>query len=355
MQNHEAEKSIISERNLPVVLVVDDEPSNLRIMEELLMANDFEILTASDGTKAVRIADSRKIDVMVCDIKMDGMDGHAVLRHMVAHHPLVPVIMLTGFIDLNNAIEVMREGARDYITKPISAKRLIDSVVRAYQWRQRALAKHKQQQQIMVYQKELERKVESAELKVQKAMLDVVRALSNAMAARSSHLMDHARRVARLTSLFAREIGLESDKSRLLQQAATLHDIGKIALADAIVAKTELFSGDEERSWRRHVEYGVKILEPILYMKPILPAIKHHHERWDGTGFPDGLAGEDIPIPARMIAIADAYDNMTTERDYRKALSPTEAVEELSRSSGTRFDPNLLERFFVVISRITKT
>ena len=354
MQHNEVKnQSIETERSLPVVMVVDDEDINIHIIKVFLEDRDYEVVSARSGEEAIRKMQLHHVDTMICDIKMDGMSGRDVLKHMVANHPLVPVIMLTGYVDLETAIEVMRFGARNYLTKPLNRQDLLDAVAQTLHWRNTMLTRTRHEQDSRNYQRELERKVEDAGLKVQKSMLDVVMSLSAALEARNRLVAEHSKRVARLASLLARELGLDSDKIRLVQQAAAMHDIGKLGMPDDLLNRTELFAPGQEEEYYRHGTLGASILEPITYMKTIIPAVKHHHERWDGRGCPDELAGKDIPLPARIIAVCDAFDNMVSERSYRVALTSEQAVEQLLRSKGSRFDPDIVEKFTVLISRIT--
>ena len=346
-------QSIETERILPTVMIVDDEEINIHIIRVFLEDRDYEVVSARSGEEAIRKLQNAQVDVMICDIKMDGMSGRDVLKHMVANHPMVPVIMLTGYVDLETAIDVMRDGARNYLTKPLNRQELLDAVAQTLQWRQTMLSRTRHEQDTRNYQRELERRVEDAGLKVQKAMLDVVMSLSAALEARNRFVADHSKRVARLASLLGRELGLDSDKIRLVQQAAAMHDIGKLGMPDDLLTRTELFSPAQEEQYYRHGALGAEILQPITYMKTIIPAVKHHHERWDGRGLPDALAGKDIPLPARIISVCDAFDNMVTERSYRVALTSEQAVEQILRSKGSRFDPDIVDKFTVLISRIT--
>ncbi len=344
--------NILNERNLPKILVVDDEEINLRIMKAYLMERDYEILCAKRGAEAVELASKENIDAMVCDIKMPDMDGMQVLKWSSQNRPLMPVVMLTGFVDLATAIAVMREGARNYLTKPIEAKALLDAVDSALAYRRNALQTLARQQDALGYQQELERKIEDSGLKSQKMALDVVVALTNVVKTRSRRLSDHCRRVTRFASLLAREITLDGETSRALQLASSLHDIGCVALNDDIVGRMQYFSEHEFSLYKNHCELSVSILEPVSSFRAILPGIRSHHERFDGKGFPDGLSGTQIPLIGRIIALCDYFDLLTHKDVNDDPLSYAEAAKTIEEKKGAMFDPYLVDRFLIIIERI---
>jgi len=334
------------------ILVVDDEEINVKILRVYLEEKGYEVVGATNGEQAIRILGSEPVDVLICDIRMPGISGIEVLNWVQQHCPIVPVIMLTGFIDINTAVNVMRQGARNYLTKPIDSGELIISVEKSIEHRQMVEEKERLERENREYRMELEKKVEQKTLELQRHMLDMVVSLANAVEERDKYLMGHSKRVAQYANMLARELKLPKEELRVVHNAAILHDIGKIGIPDAVLWKSEHLTQEERAIITQHPEKGVKILEPISFLAEVIPVVLYHHEHWDGNGYPRGIAGEQIPMLARIIGVVDAFDAMTTSRAYRGALRPEQAMQELEMHKGTQFDPTLVDSFLGVLRRM---
>ena len=303
-----AEAPLESEVAKPRILIVDDEEINLKILRIYLEDKGYAVVAAQNGEEAITILKSEPVSVCICDIRMPKISGIDVLNFVMQHHAIVPVIMLTGFIDINTAVAVMRKGASNYLTKPIDAGELIISVEKALEHRKLVEEKQRLERENIDYQRDLERKIEEKTQALQRNMLDMVVTLSNTVEERDPNLMGHAKRVAQYATTLARQLRLDKDFLRSLHYAAILHDVGKIGISDSLLRAPVPLPPEDEAQMRTHVMRGVNILEPLAFFRGIIPAIRGHHENWDGTGYPDALAGEAIPLAARIIHVANAFD-----------------------------------------------
>ncbi len=346
------EGSRSGETNRYRILIVDDEEINLKILRIYLEDKGFEVVSCLDGEEAINILKNEDVTVCICDIRMPKISGIDVLNFIRQHKPIVPVIMLTGFIDINTAVSVMRQGAANYLTKPIDAGELIISVEKAIEHRKLVEEKSRLERENLEYQRNLERKISEKTVAMQRNMLDMVVALANVVEERDQHLIGHSKRVAQYASTLGRQIGLEKEQLRTLNNAAILHDIGKIGIPDVLLNKNEKLTGEEREVLHTHVIRGVNILEPVEFLEDVIPAIKYHHENWDGSGYAEGLSHSEIPLLARIIRIVDSFDFLTTSRPYREAFEIEEAIEEIQKGKGTYYDPELLEPFLDMVRKM---
>ena len=338
------EKSILSTASSErTVLIVDDDPSVRQMLRQILSRHGYDCEVVGSATAALDAFPRLLPAVVVSDINMPGHDGLWLLRQIVSRFYNTAVIMLTGFAEVDTAVQCLRDGASDFLTKPIRNAHLVTAV-------ERALDRRRLVMENRVYQETLETRVREAtdELRVAYQEIadtyeDTLRSLCSALDAREEETGDHSRRVTSLALELAGRIGLRLSEREHLGRAALLHDIGKIGVPDHILLKQGALNDEEWATMRRHPTIGYRILEGIPFLRPAAEIVLTHHERFDGQGYPRGLTGEAIPIGARIFAVADAVDAITSDRPYRKAASLSVAFEEVRRCSGSHFDPDVVD------------
>jgi putative two-component system response regulator len=310
----------------PNVLLVDDDHLNVKLLMALLEGEGYNVTSAFSGVEALKAVAAAPPDLIFLDAIMPGMNGFDVCKELKANPDtrLIPVVMVTTLSDLEDRIHGIEAGADDFLSKPINRQ---EFVVRA-----RSLLRVKR------YVDELE----SAER--------VILALSKAIEARDGYTEQHMERVTRGAVALGERIGLPETLLRVLYQGGMLHDVGKIGIPEAILGKPGPLTDQEFALMRRHPEMGVEICRPLrsTLVAQMLPIILHHHERVDGSGYPDGLAGDDIPLLARIMAISDAYDAMISNRPYRRGMLPSRALDVLRAGAGTQWDGELVKHFMAL-------
>ncbi len=328
-----------------LVLVVDDEDDIREILAETLAGLGFEYITASDGEEAIEFLDKHHdiIDVVICDLKMPKVSGDQVIAYGTKHYPLIPIIILTGFAQLDMALDHMRLGAFDYMTKPFRVKELLLLLKRALEMRQL-------QEDKINYQNTLEIRIEEATQALHNQVVQTVSSFILAIEAKDRYTQGHSKRVAEYSELMAKKLGLSEEEKTNLLYAAQLHDIGKIGISEQLLNKPGKLNMVEYETIKTHPSKGVKILEPLDFLGHLLPAVEFHHEWYDGSGYPKGLAQDEIPFMARIIAVCDTFDAMTSERSYRKPLPLKIAIQEIKDGSGTQFDPQAVAAFLEVFA-----
>jgi putative two-component system response regulator len=310
----------------PRVLCVDDEPVMLRLVSRLLERMHLSVATAADPGEALRLFDTERFDLIITDIRMPHMDGHAFLAEIRARDAEVPVIVATGHASLDNAIRALRDGASGMLIKPFTGEEFTTEVTNALQ---RARLRH-----------------DALQYQFVTPILDgVALALTAAIEARDLETGAHCMQLGTMGERVARLMDLSEQERTTIRIGGYLHDVGKIAIADRILLKPGPLTDDEYREMQRHAEIGGAIVQTHEAMTAIASIVRHHHERYDGAGYPDRLAGEAIPVGARIIAIADAFSAMTNDRVYRKAIGVEAAWEEIRRNAGGQFDPAIVEAF----------
>jgi putative two-component system response regulator len=315
----------------PRVLCVDDEPVTLRLVTRLLERMGLVVTTAPSPIAALELFTLDRFDLIITDIRMPGMDGHAFLASIRERDPQVPVIVATGYASLDNAIRALRDGASGMLIKPFTGEEFRTEVTNALQ---RARIRH-----------------EALQYRFVTPILDgVALALTAAIEARDLETGEHCVQLGTMGDRVAGLMGLSEQDRTTIRIGGYLHDVGKIAIADRILLKPGPLTDDEYREMQKHAEIGGAIVQTHEAMTGIAQIVRHHHERWDGRGYPDRLVGEAIPLGARIIAVADAYSAMTSDRVYRKAIGEDQAWEEIVRHSGAQFDPAVVEHFEVAIA-----
>jgi len=327
------------------ILIVDDEEAIREIVSTLLQGQGYRCATAADGKKAAEYLRHNTVDVVLSDMVMPEMDGSQLLKWLHHHDPDIPVIMVTAIHDVSTALDSIRGGAYDYILKPFEKDQLFMSVRRAIEHRWLLVENRN-------YQRNLENLVEkrTAELRgalqqLEQSYDETLEALGGALDLKDAETEGHCKRVTAYTITIAKEMGPESVPLPQIARAAFLHDIGKMAIPDRILRKPGPLNDEERTIMRTHCEVGYNMLIRIPFLREAAEIVLSHQEYFDGSGYPRGLRGEEIPLGARIFAVADALDAMISDRPYRKALSVEHAREEIARCSGTQFDPQVVKVF----------
>jgi putative two-component system response regulator len=312
------------------VLCVDDEPTTLSLMSRLLERMDAVVTTVDGPLKALDLFEPGRFDLIITDIRMPTMDGHAFLASIRSRDAQVPVIVATGHASLDNAIRALRDGASGMLIKPFTVSEFTAEVTNALQ-RARTRA-------------------EAIQYHFVTPILDgVALALSAAIEARDLETSEHCVQLGTFGERVARLLSLSEEDQTTIRIGGYLHDVGKIAIADRILLKPGPLTPEEYEEMQRHSEIGGAIVQTHEAMTEIARIVRHHHERFDGTGYPDRLVAADIPLGARIIAVADAFSAMTTNRVYRAAIPAEAAWQELRTNAGSQFDPAIVELFEQVV------
>jgi len=336
------------DRKKGVILLVDDEAMIRRLLSQKLSAEGYRCEQAANAEQALEKLKEDSIELVILDIRMPGKSGVELLSEIKAKYPDMAVIMATAIDDANTAINCMKAGAYDYVTKPFNLDEVSFSV-------RRALEKRRLELENRDYQQHLEQKVEEQAQKIRASFFNAITALAYALEAKDVYTSGHSQRVTEISEAIAEHLGLPRETIEKIRLAGLVHDIGKIGVRESVLNKPGSLSDEEFKHVRLHSQTGERILKPIVDDEEILKAVRHHHERYDGWGYPDGLQGEQIPRLARIIAVADTFDAMTSERSYRKALTEEEACAEVERCRGTQFDPEAADAFLEVWRVATKT
>jgi putative two-component system response regulator len=307
------------------VLVVDDVAANRELLEARLLELGYDVRQARDGLEALALVAEEEPDLVLLDVEMPRVNGIEVCRRLKASDRtrLVPVVIVTAFQDRAMRLQGLEAGADDFLTKPIDAKELL---IRC---------------RVLLHERALNKRLEATE--------DVLFALARAVEARDRYTIHHAERVGIVAREIGRALGLSLDDLQLLYQGGVLHDLGKIAIPDAILLKPGSLTEDEFATMRTHSAEGERICGSLRTTTPYLPIIRHHHERVDGRGYPDHLVGRDIPIGARIAAISDAWDAMVSDRPYRAGLGQEEALHRVRAGAGSQWDAEFVEVFLQLL------
>jgi putative nucleotidyltransferase with HDIG domain len=334
-----------SERRL---LVVDDDESVRRIVAAILKDEGYETTTAPSAQEALVVLQQQSFALVITDIKMPEHDGLWLLSELRRDHPEVAVIMMTGYGQVDTAVECLKYGASDYLTKPIRVNHLSASVMCALDRRRLELENRAYQRGLEGAVEEKTKELERLYHEISETYRITLEALVTALDARECETGNHSQRVVRLTLAIADRMGLTGPDRDHLARGALLHDIGKIGVSDQVLLKPGKLTPEEWVEMRKHPEIGARILSGISFLGPAAEIVLSHQERWDGKGYPRGLGREEIPIGARIFAVADALDAITSDRPYRRGRSFAFAREEISRNSGTQFDPDVVRHFLTI-------
>ena len=318
------------------VLIVDDEENNLQLLKRTFRGK-YNILTAHNGIEAIEIVKQygNKIALIVSDQKMPVMEGTEFLKKVRETNPQIIKILLTGHVDTEILVSAINDcDLFQYILKPFEPEELKIAV-------DNGISKYSMASNNKVFYNEL-----------RELFYKTIRAISNALDTKDSYTNGHSLRVTLYSMILAKELNLDDSYMEDIEIAGLLHDIGKIAMPKSILCKNGKLTDEEFLIMKSHPVRGEKIVINIKKLQMISEWVKSHHEKWDGTGYPDGLKGTQIPLPGRIIALADTYDAMTSTRPYRTALSHDVAISEIKRCAGTQFDPDLAETFIKLEAKI---
>lgn len=316
------------------IMIVDDEPANLRLLERLFR-RDYEVITASSGSEALQLLNRHDVALIVTDQRMPGMTGIELLKRTVSFRPHMVRIILTGYTDTSALVEAINCGhVYKYVTKPWSNDELRLTVGRALEHYETNRSRN-----------ELEQVNMRLSARLQKLTCGVVRTIADAIDARDEHLYGNARRVSGYSVAIGRRMGLSAEALEQISLAGLLHDIGKIGTPDSILLKPASLTAEEHAIVELHSERGARMLAGIPEMEDIASVVRHHHEHFDGTGYPEHLVGVQIPLESRIILVADAYDAITNPRPFREAFDHDVAIDMLKREAGTQFDPDVVRAF----------
>jgi putative two-component system response regulator len=305
-----------------IVLVADDQPANRELMEELLSSEGFEVITVPDGPSALDALVRVHADLVLLDVLMPHMSGLEVCEKIKANPEtyLIPVILITSLSDRQDRINGIKVGADDFLTQPVDRTELVA--------RARSLVKLK------LRTDELER-AES-----------VLFTLARSIEGKDPYTHGHCERLADYSARLGKQLGLPEEQLTALRRGGVVHDIGKIAVPDSILLKPGRLSEEEWKLVREHPAVGERICAPLKSFRFVVPIIRHHHEKFDGSGYPDGLRGDAIPVTARVLQIVDVYDALTTQRPYKRAFSPTEALQTMQEEVAKGWwDADIFEQF----------
>ena len=308
------------------ILIVDDEEVICKILAIGLSGEGYSCVTAHNGEEALHHFYNDSFSLILSDIKMPKMDGLELLKNVKAVNPKTMVIIMTGFPENDMAVEAIHLGAHDFLVKPIDLDLLLLSVKNALE------------------KKRLEGEVESYHI-LKKDHLDLVKILAKAIDAKDPYTRGHSERVRRISMEMGNKLGLGEKRVEGLEHGALFHDIGMISIKDEVLQKPGPLSSEEYQSIQKHPLIAEEIIEGVDFFNGKISMIRHHHEHFNGCGYPDGLVGEAIPLEARIISVSDAFDAMTSVRPHRGAMPFEIVLAELERLKGTQFDPQVLEIF----------
>jgi putative nucleotidyltransferase with HDIG domain len=324
----------------PRCLVVDDDAQVRRSIARVTQLLGLEPIEAATGDEALEIlARDGEVPIIISDVNMPGLHGIEFLERIVKRFPDTAVLMLSGVADVQVAVRCLDKGALDYIAKPAMVEEVRARVAKALEKRELLLQRR-------FYHKNLELRVRVQANRIKELFLQGVQTLAHALEAKDAYTSGHSIRVSRYAVQTGVHLGFTGERLEEIRMGAELHDIGKIGTREAVLNKPGPLTPEEFQHIIEHTTLGERILAPLARENPtVLRIVRNHHERMDGTGFPDRLRAEEIPFEARIVCVVDAFDAMTTNRAYRSPRLPEEAFEELTRCVGTHFDPDVVRAF----------
>lgn len=332
--------SLIGPRGPATILFVDDDDLILRAFSRDMRNTDIAVTLAKSAREGLEILKEKDFSIVIADFQMPGMDGISFLEEVVQKKPDAVRILTSGRADFNMAIEVInRVGLFNFVPKPWDPYSLRDIIRRAIEHHEISVENRRLSSLLGTKCDELAQLAKLLENEVQNRTTNLLMGLVNALDLRDTETQWHSRRVAVYSRRLAEQLLIEGDELLAIERGALLHDVGKIGVSDTILLKPGKLTPDEWKEMKKHAKYGHQILKKISFLGDARLLVLQHHERWDGGGYPAGLKGEEIYIGARIFAVIDTYDAMTSDRPYRKALPHETACREISDMEGTQFDP----------------
>ncbi len=331
------------------VLVIDDDASNLKMASHILAQADMRVSCMKSGMDALKFLEKNKPDIILLDIHMPGMDGFETIDAIKQNGETVdiPVIFLTADEDSGAETRGLQSGAEDFIRKPFVPDVLLTRI-------RHTIDLHRLQINLSDEVDKKTREVVAQQEKVKRILIQVVNALAGAIDAKDPYTNGHSGRVAEYSKKIAAYIGLSEDEQNDIYMMGFLHDVGKIGIPDSIINKPSQLTDEEYAIIQKHPLMGANILENITELPKLITGAKWHHERYDGKGYPDGIAGDEIPMEARIIAVADTYDSMSSKRSYRDVLPQATVRAEIEKGKGTQFDPTFADAMISLIDADTE-
>ncbi len=324
------------------ILVVDDEPAIGTLVKQVVARYGYKADSILDALSAVKVMSKVEYSVAICDIRMPGKDGIWLLKEIKRRNPDTQVIILTGSDNLEDAIASLNLGAENYLLKPPNIDELSQLVTKAIEKRRLLIRDRTSRMRT-------ERKLKQERRRVRELFFGSVKALAISLEAKDKYTEGHSERVSHFSTSLVESLNLKKGFLQKIGIAASLHDIGKIGVREAVLNKPGRLTEEEYEHVKRHPVLSEQIVKPIIEDEDIIQSIRHHHERFDGGGYPDGLSKDKIPLGGRILALTDAFDAMTSYRPYRRAFSKEEAIERVEENAGKQFDCELVPEFLKVV------
>lgn len=315
------------------VLIVDDELKNIQVLGQLLRSHQFDVHVATNGEEALAAASHQAPDIILLDVMMPNMDGYEVAKRIKSTTWFrgIPILFLTALSDIDSKVKAFESGGVDFITKPFQSIEVIHRV--------------KTHLELKHYRDNLERQVQERVQEIEQINTALVNSLESANFFKDNDTGRHIKRVSEFAFLIARGMGIDSQKRNAIHRYASLHDIGKVGVPDSILQKPGKLTKSEFAIMTRHCETGFQMINRPGISPELKNIVRYHHEKWDGSGYPDKLAGEAIPVEAHIVALADVYDALRSERVYKAAFSREKSEEIIRESSGSHFNPAMIDVF----------
>jgi putative nucleotidyltransferase with HDIG domain len=327
--------------NKEKILVIDDELAP-RESIRMVLKDQYTVTTAAGAYEGLDLMSQNPVDVVVMDIKMPKMDGITALQEIKKKHPDTEVILLTAYASLETARDAIRFGALDYLLKPFDKDDVLLVVEKGLAKRRANTGLRLERDILLDRASYLEEQVGKARSTVMSCYEGTVTALILTIDAKDHYTYNHSNRVAKMSSSLAKEMGVEEKIIKKIEHAASIHDIGKIGIDENILKKNGRLTPEEYGEIKKHPIIGVRIVQSVPFLEDAIPVILYHHERYDGKGYPEGMKGNQIPVSARIVAVADAVDSMMSARPYRDALTMDKVLSELRDNAGAQFDPEIV-------------
>ncbi len=325
------------------VLVVDDEPGVRDLMVRWLQASGYYCVATPTAEDALDCVDREPVAVALCDVRLPGRDGHWLAEELRRRSPETAVIMVTGASDIGSVVSTLQPSPVDYLVKPFGRDRLRKAVQRGFAWRQAVVHERQWREEIDREAQELRRTLSDVFSAVTIDSRQQLNAVLRMLTLRERDLYEHACRVEALSTRVAVALGCTRSQVEHVARAALMHDVARLALPTSLFQKPGPLSVEEQGLVREGPHFAYELLRPSAYLAEAAPLVRHRYERYDGTGFPARLAGEEIPIGSRILAVVDTYDTMLSVRSYREPATPTQAWHELKRCAATQFDPRIVD------------